>query len=438
LTNLMTEGSITRKLLEFAVPMFFCTIFQQLYSVADAIIVGRFAGTTGLAAIGVTSQIILLTVSVGIGFMLGISTVISESIGSGSMDRLRQTEAIAVYIVFITYGIKLVIGLFLARPILELTNTPADVMDGAVTYLRILFCGGLFTYAYSMCVYIMRACGESLKPLLLLAFSSIMNVGLDLLFVCVFDMGVAGAAIGTVIAESAAAGLCLWYMHAKMPQLRISMQDFKALKKPLVAYTMKLSVPSSLQIGAVMFCSILVQAVINKYGTDVVAGYTAAVKIEQLVMAAVSALGGALSTFAAQNRGAGNFDRISLGLRTSVRDSALLTVSLSALIFFFGGQLVSLFAEAGSTAVVGAGYEYLKITCWFYIASALSSLFSSVLRGMADAAAPLIIGTVQIAVNLAAIFILAPILGCEGVWISVAAGWVLCALTGGIRLKRFF
>ena len=156
--SLMTEGVIWKKLIGFAVPVFCCSVFQQLYSTVDAVIVGRFVGTEGLAAIGVTGQIIMLAVSIGLGLMMGISTAVSEYCGEGRWDKVRQVVVISIFVVIATWILKLITGLFLAEPILRAVNTPPEVLASAVLYLKIVFVGGLFTYAYSMCIFIMRAC----------------------------------------------------------------------------------------------------------------------------------------------------------------------------------------------------------------------------------------------------------------------------------------
>lgn len=434
----MTEGNILRKITAFAVPMFLCSVFQQLYSTVDAAIVGRYAGTEGLAAIGVTSQIIMLSVSIGLGLMMGISIAVSEYCGAGSFEKVRQVVVIALVVVLITYLLKMITGVFLAEPILKATNTPPEVLKGAVLYLKIVFGGGLFTYAYSMCIYILRAVGDGSRPLLFLAFSCVCNIGLDLLFVKGFSMGVAGAAVGTVIAESVAALMCLIYIKKKMPMLWIGWKDCKNVKKEMTAYVLKLSVPTCLQISAVSFCTILVQSVINKYGTIVVAGYAAAQKLEQLVMMCINALTGALNTFTAQNRGAGNFDRIAQGSRMVNGIMVGLTLVASLLIFLAGKLLLSLFvSDANGAEVVSEGYFYLQLTCAFYIILGLEQAYMAVLRGMADVLMPLVIGGIQIGANIAAILVLEPIIGKSGIWCSVVISWTFCLIAAKIRIRKY-
>ena len=436
LTGIMTEGSILKQLIRFAVPMFFCSLFQQLYSTADAAIVGRYAGTEGLAAIGVTSQIIMLAVSIGLGLMLGISVVVSEHCGAGNWDKVRQVTAVSVYVVFVTWILKLITGVFLAESILRAVNTPEEVLGNAVIYLRIVFGGGLFTYAYSMCIYIMRACGNGSKPLLFLAFSSICNVFLDLFFVRTLQMGVAGAAVGTVIAESLAAAMCLIYIRRKLPHIWPGRRDFHYVNRDLVIKVMKLSVPSCLQIGAVSFCTILVQSAINRYGTTVVAGYTAAQKIELLMVMGISAITGALNTFTAQNRGAGKYERIKEGMRTSRFFTAAMTIPISLLIFMTGKELLRLFAGEGTgVEMIEEGFRYLQITCGFYLIMGLLQVNMAVLRGMADVLIPLVIGGLQVLSNLAAIWLMEPLLGKEGIWWSTVISWSLCFLFSTIRMK---
>lgn len=436
--SLMTEGNILKKLIGFAVPVFFCSVFQQLYSTVDAVIVGRFAGTEGLAAIGVTGQIIMLAVSIGIGLMMGIGTAVSEYCGGGRWDKVRQVVVISIFVVIATWVLKLITGLFLADPILRAVNTPPEVLDSAVIYLKIVFAGGLFTYAYSMCIFIMRACGDGSRPLLFLAFSCVCNIVLDLLFVKGFSMGVAGAAIGTVIAESLAVLMCLVYMKKKMPMLWVSWEDFRNTKKAMVAYVLKLSVPTSLQVSIVSLVAIFVQAVINEYGAVVVAGYAAAQKIEQIVVMFINALSSALNTFTAQNRGAKRFDRIKEGRRVTVLISTAFMAFMTVFVLFSGRILLSIFVDDGnSAAVVEEGYLYLKITCGFYVFLSLWQAYMAVLRGMADVLMPLVIGGIQIAANLAAVWILEPILGKGGIWLAVGFSWGLCCLASLVRMRKY-
>lgn len=436
--SLMTEGNILQKLISFAVPVFFCSVFQQLYSTVDAIIVGRFVGTEGLAAIGVTGQIIMLAVSVGLGLMMGISTAVSEYCGAGRWDKVRQVVVISIFVVIATWILKLITGLFLAEPILKAVHTPPEVLASAVLYLKIVFVGGLFTYAYSMCIFIMRACGDGSRPLFFLAFSCICNIILDLVFVKGFSMGVAGAAIGTVIAESLAVLMCLVYMKKKMPMLWVGRADFQNTKKSRVAYVLKLSVPTSLQVSIVSLVAIFVQSVINEYGAVVVAGYAAAQKIEQIVVMFVNALSGALNTFTAQNRGAERFDRIREGRRVTVLISICFMAAMTAFVFFAGRPLLSIFVDdADSVRVVKEGYLYLKITCGFYILLSLWQAYMAVLRGMADVLMPLVIGGIQILANLSAIWVLEPMLGKDGIWLSVGISWSLCLLAALIRMRKY-
>lgn len=436
--SLMTEGNILQKLLSFAVPVFFCSVFQQLYSTIDAVIVGRFVGTEGLAAIGVTGQIIMLAVSIGLGLMMGISTAVSEYCGAGRWDKVRQVVVISIFVVIATWILKLITGLFLAEPILRAVNTPPEVLASAVLYLKIVFVGGLFTYAYSMCIFIMRACGDGSRPMLFLAFSCICNIFLDLLFVKGLAMGVAGAAIGTVIAESLAVLMCLIYMKKKMPMLWVSREDFQNTKQSRVAYVLKLSVPTSLQVSIVSLVAIFVQSVINEYGAVVVAGYAAAQKIEQIVIMFVNALSSALNTFTAQNRGAGRFDRIREGRRMTILISVGFMAVMTAFVFFTGKMLLGIFVDdANSAVVVEEGYLYLKITCGFYILLSLWQVLMAVLRGMADVLMPLVIGGIQIFANLSAIWVLEPLLGKSGIWLSVGVSWTLCFLAALIRTRKY-
>ncbi|MBQ6622372.1 MAG: MATE family efflux transporter [Mogibacterium sp.] len=435
----MTEGSILHKLIQFAVPMFLTSFFQQLYSTVDALIVGRLVGAAGLAAIGATMQVIIFTVSIGIGLMMGMGVVIGEHCGAGNFRMVRAVEVIAYASVLAIYLMKVIVAVFFAEDILTLMNTPPAVMREALAYLRIIFIGGLGTYCYSMVLYILRACGESVKPLYFIIFSSLTNVALDFVFVGGLGLGVAGAAIATVIAETLAMFLCFVYIKKAVPELWITREDFRSVTRGLTAYTMRLSIPASLQISLVTFCTIFVQAVINKYGVDTVAGYTAAQKIEQIVMMVLSALAGALGVFVAQNRGAERYDRIREGVKTSLTLGSLLMLAGTALMLLCGRTLLSYFVDSGSVqAVVAQGWIYIRITMWFYVGLCVWQMLASYLRGMADAVFPLIIGAVQIAANLGGIFLLEPYYGIRGIWYSVVISWLACMVIVLLRSRRYW
>ena len=251
-------------------------------------------------------------------------------------------------------------------------------------------------------------------------------------------MGVAGAAIGTVIAESLAVLMCLVYMKKKMPMLWVSREDFRNTKKSRVAYVLKLSVPTSLQVSIVSLVAIFVQAVINEYGAVVVAGYAAAQKIEQIVIMFVNALSGALNTFTAQNRGAARFDRIKEGRHITVLISVGFMAVMTVFVFFAGKPLLGIFVDdANSAAVVEEGYLYLKITCGFYIILGLWQAYMAVLRGMADVLMPLVIGGIQILANLSAIWVLEPLFGKGGIWLAVGVSWSLCFLAALVRMRKY-
>lgn len=424
----MTQGNILHKLMRFAVPMFLTSFFQQLYSTVDALIVGRLVGAHGLAAIGATAQVILFTVSLGLGFMMGIGVVIGECCGAGDYRKVRSVEVIAYLSVFFIYLLKVIVAVFFAEDILTFMNAPEEVMGEALVYLRIVFVGGLSTYGYSMVLYILRSCGESVRPLLFIILSSVANIVLDLLFVGRLGWGVAGAAVATVLAETLAMICCFVYIRRTVPELWITREDLKGVTRQLTGYAMKLSVPASIQISLVTFCNIFVQAVINRYGVEAVAGYTAAQKIEQFLMMLLNALAAALNVFVAQNRGAGRYDRIRQGVLRSLMIGVLLMFAGIGMMSAGGRLLLSYFVDPESAATVTEqGWIYVRTTMWFYPLLGLWQILAAYLRGMADAIFPLIIGAVQIAANLGGIFLLESAYGIRGIWYSVAISWLCCA-----------
>lgn len=436
MNNSLIHGNTIRALLEIAVPVFLTQLVQQLFVTIDSVIVGRYVGATGLAAIGVTYQIILFTVSLGIGFLMGISVMTGEYAGACDEKGIRKTIAVSVIFVLMTYAVKLIIAIFFTDKILMLTNTPYDVLREGSRYLSIMFIFGLFTYGYSMCTYVLRALGDAVRPMYFLLGSSIMNIVLDVLFVGRLGLGVSGAAYATVISESCAMLGCVIYIRKMRPYLIIGLSDFKEIGTTL-RYALKLSVPSSLQMCAVTMSSILVQAAVNSYGTDIVAGLTAAQKVEQLFTLLVTATGTALMTFVTQNRGAGASDRVRSGLKLTLIINIVMAAVVTGLIVLTGPDMLSVFisnSEDKRLAVISAGMQYFRYTAGFYVIMGISQTLSNYLRGMADAAAPLWIGAVQVAVNISAILILEPVFGICGIWASVPLGWAISSIAAVIRV----
>ncbi len=380
-----TSGNATKQILLFAIPMLIGNIFQQVYSMVDAAVVGRYVGGLALASVGVAMNVLVFLLSAVIGLTTGASVVIAQYYGAKRYDKLERT--VSTSIIFLA-GLSLVIivlGIALSPTILLLLNASEDIIEDAVLYMRILMAGMLFPIFYNMYTAYLRALGDSRSSLLILICCTILNTGLDLLFVIEFHMGVLGAAVATVIAQAVSMGLCYIYTQRRVPLLRIKKLVFD---KELFRAILKYGTPAAVQLSVVSFATLTITRLINSFGTAAIAGITASTKIDQLAIMPVSSVSMALSTFVAQNMGAGKEDRAIKGFRSSLILMIAVAVCISSILVAFGPWFVSMFlneSEAGSEAILQVGLKYLNIISVFYFLFAVLFSFNGFFRGVGDA-----------------------------------------------------
>lgn len=423
----MTSGNPAHLLIIFALPMLVGNLFQQGYNLVDSIIVGKYVGSAALASVGATGSVTFLFFSVSYGISSGAGIVTSQYFGAGEDSRIRRAITNAAYIMFIA---SLVMGVlaFVAAPwILTLMETPADILPTAILYMRISCLGvplvGIYNYASSM----LRALGDSRTPLYFLILSCFLNIVMDLLFVCVFDMGVSGAAVATIVAQFIAGGSCLLYAFKTNPYFKLSRSDFRIDRK-VIYQSIRLGLPLSMQSAMIAVSTSVLQAFVNSFGTAAVAAFTATSRIEQLIHQFYSSLGTSLATYAGQNCGAGKIDRIKAGLKHCLLMSAAFSLLMLVVNQLFGTPIISIFVDDPEVIQIGA--HALRLTSWFYIFLGTIFITRSVLNGIGDALFSFINGVVEMLsrIFLPMLMTLIPTVGMWGIWWTAGLAWFISAV----------
>ena len=420
----MTAGSPARLLILTAFPLMLGNICQQLYTLVDAGVVGRGIGLNALAALGVTDWFCWLFFSVVQGFAQGFVIPVAQSFGAKDWEGLRKNIGCAVLLSLISAALITLLAELLTLPVLVLLGTPEAIRPIVCGYLRILFAGLPVVMAYNLLSGILRGLGDSRTPLVSMVLASLLNIGLDLLFVLRFRWGVAGAAAATVLAQAFSSFYCYLQLR-RLDFLRLSAADLR-LPAPLVRRLMRLGLPLSLQNCLISVGGMIVQGVVNAQGVAFIAGYTAANKLYGLQEMAAVSFGYALSTYAGQNLGAGRHQRIREGVRAGFRLALMTAAAVAALMFLLGPRLVRLFIEPGAdaAAAVGYGLEFLHIMSACLPVLYLLYVYRSSLQGMGDTISPMLSGVVEFAMRTGAALLLPAMIGHSGVFWAEILAWL--------------
>ena len=431
----MTKGNELKLLLKFAVPMLIGNIFQQLYNMADSIIVGNAEGKNAFAAIGATGSINFLFFSICSGLSVGIGILISQYFGAKNEQNVKKSIANSVYIIAVSGIIMSIISVVFARPILMLLDTPEVILDDAVIYMQIV-CGGLVAVAaYNAIASILRALGDSKTPLVFLVVACIINIILDLVFVLGLQMGVAGAAIATIIAQATSAIGCIIYAVRKFPYFNLQKEHRKVDKK-IIKQCVRIGVPLAMQSSLIAFSLIFLQKVINGFGEDVVAAFSASNRIEQLVQQPYASLSAAIATFTGQNIGAGQIERVKKGFHKSILVIAIFSLVMLILAYLFGTKIIWLFVK--EEKVIELGAKALRITSLFYFPLGMIYISRSLLNGAGDTTASMINGVAEVVgrVLFPTVLISIPFIGVWGIWLTTGLTWLITGLAGFLRYKQ--
>lgn len=422
----MLTGSPGKALLFFAFPMILGNLFQQMYNIVDSVVVGRFVSEEALASVGASYAITNVFIAVAIGGGIGSAVIISQFLGAKQPGRMKTAISTTLINFLIISTLLAIFGLTANNTILRLLKVPDNVFADAALYLRIYFIGLPFLFMYNVQASVFNALGDSKTPLYLLIFSSLLNILLDLLFVIRYHRGVEGVATATLIAQGISAGISFVLLMRKLRHYAHKAEDFRYYDKNMMVSMMKVAVPSVLQQSIVHMGILLVQSVVNTFGSAVMAGYSAATRIESISIVPMLAMGNAMSTFTAQNMGAGNVKRVKQGYKVCYGALACFAVILCLLIQVFGHDFVSAFLDPGSSGeAFETGMAYAGFISFFFIFIGLKSTTDGLLRGAGDVVAFTVANLANLAIRVFVANYFAPRYGVQFVWYAVPIGWAV-------------
>ena len=432
----LTTGNITGRLLQFALPMMLGNLLQQLYNVADTLIVGRFLGADALAAVGSSYTLMTFLTSVLLGLFMGSGAVFSIQFGRHDTERLKHSVSLSFLLIAAVTFLLNAGALCGLNGIIRLLRVPAQVTGLMKGYLKIIFWGIGATFCYNFFACLLRSIGISTIPLLFLGGAAILNIALDLLFVLQFHWGVRGAAAATVIAQAlSGAGLAVYTLTA-FPQLRVSKRHLK-WDRVILRDIASLSLLTCVQQSIMNFGILMVQGLVNSFGTAVMAAFAAAVKIDSFAYMPVQEFGNAFSTFIAQNFGAKRYGRIRRGVRSALLTTVIFSIIVSVLVFVFAEPLMLIFVHPGETEILATGVEYLRIEGAFYCGIGILFLLYGYYRAVRKPGMSVVLTVISLGTRVALSYLLAaiPSVGVTGIWWSIPIGWLLADAVGMLYYK---
>ena len=385
---LMTEGVIWKQILAFSLPLLVGNLFQQLYNTVDSIVVGNYVSSQALAAVGTSNSLINLIIGMFLGISVGAGVIISQYYGAKNHRKLSWAVHTCIALSIIGGLGMIVLGVWLSPIILVWMNTPADVLADSTTYLRIYFCGSLFNIVYNMGSGILRAVGDSKRPLYYLIASSLTNVVLDLLFVLAFHWDVAGVAIATIISQGVSAVLVMWNLMRTKEPYRVEIKNIR-IDKRMMKRVLMVGIPSGIQQSIISLSNVIVQSNINVYGSAAMAGFGYS-KVEGFIMLPLQTTCMSATTFTGQNIGAKKYDRVKKGIIQGMIMSAIYTVAVSLVLYFFGGEVLKIFSSEPD--VIRFGQEAIGIIVPFYLTMTVHQIIMGTLRGAGKTFVTMLIG----------------------------------------------
>lgn len=432
----LTKGKVWKVIVRFALPLLIGNLLQQLYNVTDSVIVGQFLGKEALAAVSASFFIYYFIISFVIGVGSGTSVVISQLFGAKQFQKVQL--AFSSFFIFMLVGgvILSIAGIIFAEPVFRLTNTPEEVIPQAVAYFRI-YIGGTFLFVtFNSIISILRGVGESVRPMIFILITTILNILLDLLFILVFKWGIEGAARATVIAQGIGMCVALAYVNNTHPLLSIKKQDMLFDGK-LFKESLKIGLPTSVQQCAIALGLIALLGIVNSFGTNTLTAYGAAGKIDTIITQAILTLSGALAAFCGQNIGAGRLDRVKKGLRFTMYANIVLGLLTFAAVYLFGDTMMRIFTKDADVIVIGK--EYLLIICGFFIVHGALNVYNGALRGAGDTLFPMVTSLVCLwIIRIPLAYYLSSWLGRSGIWWAIVASITIGLIVTFIYYKTGF
>lgn len=430
----LTKGKISKSLIMITIPMIAGNLLQQFYNIADTLIVGQVLGKNALAAVGSAYTLMIFLTSIFLGLSMGAGALFSIYRGNDSDENLRIAVGQAFSLIMLVTIVLNIAVYILINPIMIFLQVPDEVYRGMKIYLLIIFIGLIATSLYNFFSYLLRALGNSVVPLIFLAVSTVLNIGLDLLFVVVFPWGIKGAAIATVISQYVSAVGIGIYVVKSCRELLPKRSEWR-LDKKIFKEIINLSSLTCLQQSVMNFGILMVQGLVNSFGTTIMAAFTAGVKIDTFAYLPVQDFGNAFSTFVAQNYGAEKHDRIRKGTREAFAISIIFSIIISALVCIFAAPLMKIFVSSKDVEVIAAGVKYLRIEGAFYCGIGCLFLLYGYYRAINKAEMSVVLTVISLGMRVILAYILSAIIGETGIWLAIPIGWVLADITGIAYMK---
>ena len=432
--NDMTVGNPMKIIFGFTLPIFIGNVFQQFYNMADAVIVGKFVGNKALAAVGSTGTIMFLIYGFVVGMTAGFTVLTAQKFGAGDMKGMRKTVAGAGILSFVVGALLTILFMVFMKPLLILMNTPSDIFADAYSYIMIVSGGILAQMLYNLLSSILRALGNSKLPLVFLIISALLNIVLDLVFIVGFGMGAKGAAVATVIAQGVSGILCLFYIIAKIPILHLKREDLD-VGSTIYKNQLRIGVPMALQYSITAIGTMMVQSSLNILGSTLVAAYTAAGKIEQVVTQAYVAMGTTMATYAAQNMGAGSVKRIREGFKACTVIGVVYSFVAAGFIMTVGKYMTYLFVSEDVDIIMNSVDIYLKCIGIFFIPLAVVNIYRNGIQGLGYGLLPMMAGVAELIGRGVVAVIAGAKRSYPGVCLAGPAAWVLA---GGLLIVMYY
>lgn len=425
----LTKGNITQTMILFVLPMIAGNLLQQFYNVADTLIVGKFLGSNALAAVGAAFTLMTFLTSVLLGLSMGAGALFSIYQGRGDKKNLKAAVLHAFGLIFLITVVLNTAAYLCIDPILSLLNVPEQVYGMMREYLWVIFAGLFATFLYNFFACLLRAMGNSAVSLVFLGISACLNIVLDLLFVLVFQWGVAGAAAATVFAQYVSGIGITVYVFCSCKGLRPAHSDLK-WNQHILKEIWNLSVLTCVQQSVMNFGILMVQGLVNSFGPVIMAAFAAAVKIDAFAYMPVQDFGNAFSTFAAQNYGAGKEERIRMGIKKSVRLTILFSLVVSAVVVIFAKPLMLIFVRPQEIEIIAAGVQYLRIVGTFYWGIGCLFLLYGLYRAVKRPGMSVVLTVISLGTRVALAYLLSAFTGVTGIWAAIPIGWILADIVG--------
>ncbi len=432
----LTVGSSGKVLRQFCVPLIGSILFQQLYNIADSLVAGKFIGENALAAVGNSYEITLIFLAFAFGCNMGCSVVVSQLYGAKDYRGVKTAVFTAGIFTAMLCAMLMLVGIIGADGMLQLIRTPAEVMADSKLYLDIYVYGLPFVFFYNLSTGIFSALGDSKTPFYFLAISSVSNIGMDILFVRSFHMGVAGVAWATFLCQGVSALLAVLVVLRRL-QKTCAGQKADVFSVDLLKRIVIIAVPSILQQSFISVGNIVIQGVINGFGPGVMAGYSAAIKLNSLVINCFTTVGNGVSNYTAQNLGAGKLHRIREGFQAGIRMIMVVAVPLAALYFFCGKQMLALFLDATSAQAIHTGVLFLRIVAPFYCVISCKLIADGILRGAGQMKRFMVATFVDLLLRvILALILSSTALESTGIWLSWPLGWVVATVISLVYYRK--